>query len=273
MEETVKGEMTFLEHLEELRWHIIRSVLAITAFAILAFVYKKVLFDIILMGPSNADFWTNRMLCKLGHWVNAAGLCINTNPLVLQNTLVTGQFVAHIKISLIAGLVLGFPYMFYEFWRFIKPALYQNEKQHATGAVFYITFLFLVGVLFGYFFITPLSINFLYNYHVSDIVKNIPTLASYISLITSISLASGILFELPVLVYFLSKVGLVTPSFLRHYRKHAIVVILLVAGIITPSPDMFSQVLVALPILLLYEVSILLSRRVEKEREAESLAG
>jgi sec-independent protein translocase protein TatC len=273
MEETVKGEMTFLEHLEELRWHIIRSVLAITVFSILAFVCKRILFDIILMGPSKADFWTNRMLCKLGGWVNAQALCINTNPLVLQNTLVTGQFVAHIKISLIAGLVLGFPYMFYEFWRFIKPALYQNEKQHATGAVFYITFLFLLGVLFGYYCITPLSINFLYNYYVSDIVKNIPTLASYISLITSISLASGILFELPVLIYFLSKVGLITPSFLRNYRKHAIVVILLVAGIITPSPDMFSQLLVSLPIILLYEIGILLSRRVEKTREAESLAG
>jgi sec-independent protein translocase protein TatC len=273
MENKIKAEMTFLEHLEELRWHIIRSVLAITVFSVLAFIYKRVLFDVILMGPSQTDFWTNRVLCKLGHWVNAEALCINTNPLVLQNTLVAGQFTAHIKISIIAGLVLGFPYMFYEFWRFIRPALYQNERRHATGAVFYITFLFLLGVIFGYFLITPLSVNFLYNYQVSDIVKNIPTLASYISLITSIALASGILFELPVLVYFLSVVGLITPSFLSRYRKHAIVVILLLAGIITPSPDVFSQVMVSLPILLLYEVSILLSRRVEKGKGALTPAG
>jgi sec-independent protein translocase protein TatC len=168
---------------------------------------------------------------------------------------------------------LGFPYMFFEFWRFIKPALYQNERKHASGAVFYIAFLFFLGVAFGYFLITPFSINFLYNYQVSSLVKNIPTLASYNSLITSIVLASGILFELPVLVYFLSKVGLVTPAFLKRYRKHAVVVILLVAGIITPTPDMFTQLLVGIPMLLLYEIGIFLSRRVEKAREAEALAG
>jgi sec-independent protein translocase protein TatC len=213
------------------------------------------------------------MLCNLGHRLNLGGLCINLKPLVLQNTAVAGQFIAHIKISLIAGLVLGFPYMFYEFWRFIRPALYQNEKRHASGAVFYIALLFFLGVLFVYFLITPFSINFLYNYQVSNIVKNIPTLASYISLITSIVLASGILFELPVLVYFLSKVGLITPAFLKRYRKHAIIAILLLAGIITPTPDMFTQLMVALPMLLLYEIGIFLSRRVEKDREAEALAG
>lgn len=273
MEEKAQGEMTFLEHLEELRWHIIRSALAIVVFSILAFIFKRVIFDTILLGPSQPDFWTNRMLCQMGNRLNLEGLCINLNPLVLQNTAVAGQFIAHIKISLIAGLVLGFPYLFYEFWRFIKPALYQNERKHATGAVFYITFLFFLGVLFGYFLITPFSVNFLYNYHVSNIVKNIPTLASYNSLITSIVLASGILFELPVMIYFLSKVGLITPAFLRRYRKHAVVVILLLAGIITPTPDMFTQLMVGVPMLLLYEIGIFLSRRVEKAREAELLAG
>ncbi len=273
MEEKVKGEMTFLEHLEELRWHIIRSVIAIVAFSITAFIFKRIVFDVILLGPSKPDFWTNHMLCQFGQRMNITGLCINTNPLVLQNTAVAGQFVAHIKISLIAGLLVGFPYMFYEFWRFIKPALYQNEQRHATGAVFYITMLFFMGIMFGYFLITPFSINFLYNYKVSEIVKNIPTLASYTILISSIVLASGLLFELPVLIYFLSKVGLVTPAFLKRYRKHAIVVILLVAGIITPTPDMFTQLIVAIPMLFLYEIGILLSRRVEKQREAKAFAG
>lgn len=267
-----KGEMTFLQHLEELRWHIIRAVLAVVVFAILAFIYKSILFDKILMAPSSEKFWTNRMLCELGQMVNAPSLCINKTPLVLQNNLVSGMFLAHIKISMIAGVVLAFPFIFYEFWRFIRPALYQNEKRHTTGAIFYISFLFLLGVVFGYFLITPLSINFLYNYKISDVVKNIPTLGSYISLITSIVLASGILFELPVLVYFLSKIGLITSDFLKRYRKHAVIVILLVAGIITP-PDIFSQIMVSLPLFLLYEVSIALSRRVEKTREAESLVG
>jgi sec-independent protein translocase protein TatC len=273
MEEKAKGEMTFLEHLEELRWHIIRSVIAIVSFSITAFIFKRIVFDVILLGPSKPDFWTNRMLCHFGQRMDITGLCINTNPLVLQNTAVAGQFIAHIKISLIAGLLVGFPYMFYEFWRFIKPALYQNEQRHASGAVFYIALLFFMGVMFGYFLITPFSINFLYNYHVSEIVKNIPTLASYNTLISSIVLASGLLFELPVLIYFLSKVGLITPSFLKRYRKHAIVVILLVAGIITPTPDMFTQLMVAIPMLFLYEIGIILSRRVEKQREAQAMAG
>jgi len=265
-----KGEMTFLEHLEELRWHIIRSVLAITVFAIAAFLFKEILFDEVLMAPSKSDFWTNRILCRLGERLSIPKLCINSNPLVLQNTQISGQFSAHIKISIIAGLVMAFPFVFYEFWRFVRPALHQNERKHANGALFYITFLFLLGVLFGYFLIIPLSINFLYNYKVSEIVQSIPTLGSYVSLITSIALASGVLFELPVLVYFLSRIGLVSPSFLKKYRKHAIIVILLVAGIITP-PDIFSQIMVSLPLLLLYEISIMLSRRVEKARENESL--
>lgn len=263
--------MTFLEHLEELRWHIIRSVIAIVSFSILAFIFKNILFDVVLLGPSKNDFWTNRMLAALGEKLDMNFL-INQKPLVLQNTAVAGQFVSHIKISLITGLTLGFPYMFYEFWRFIKPALYPNERKHATGAVFYITVLFLMGITFGYFMITPFSISFLYNYQVSEIVKNIPTLASYVSLVTSIVMVSGILFELPVLIYFLSRIGIVTPSFLKKYRRHAFIVILLVAGIITPTPDMFTQLMVSLPMILLYEIGIALSKSVEKKRE-QALAG
>jgi len=264
--------MTFLEHLEELRWHIIRSVIAIVTFSIVAFIFKDFIFDTVLMGPSKIDFWTNRMLGLLGERLDS-NLLINEKALQLQNTAVAGQFIAHIKISLITGLVFGFPYMFYEFWLFIRPALYSNERRHATGAVFYITFLFILGITFGYYLITPFSINFLYNYQVSEIVKNIPTLASYISLVTSIVLVSGILFELPVLIYFLSQIGLVSPSFLKRYRKHALIVILLLAGIITPTPDMFTQLMVSLPMIVLYEVGILLSRRVEKKREKAALAG
>lgn len=263
-----EGEMTFLEHLEELRWHLIRSVLAITAFGIVAFLYKRILFDVILMGPSTPEFWTNRMLCELGQLVNIQKLCINSVTLRLQNVVVTGQFLAHVKISIISGLVLAFPYISWEFWRFIRPALYEKEASSAKGSVFYITILFILGVLFGYYLISPLSINFLYNYKVSDIVENIPTLNSYVGLVAAIVLASGVLFELPMLVYFLSKIGLITPQFLKSYRRHALVVILLLSGIITP-PDIFSQIMVCIPLLALYEISIAISRRVNKKREME----
>lgn len=266
MAEKQEGEMTFLEHLEELRWHLIRSVLAILAFGVIAFVYKRIVFDVILMGPSQPDFWTNRMLCELGHLVNTEKLCINSGELRLQNVLVTGQFLAHFKISIIAGLVLAFPFISWEFWRFIKPALYEKEASSAKGSVFFIAILFILGVMFGYYLISPLSINFLYNYKVSDIVANIPTLNSYVGLVAAIVLASGLLFELPMLVYFLSKIGLITPKFLKSYRRHALVVILLLSGIITP-PDIFSQIMVAIPLLVLYEISIVISRRVNRQRD------
>lgn len=270
MEDTQQGEMTFLEHLEELRWHLIRSVLAITVFAILAFVFKRIVFEVILLAPSTPEFWTNRMLCDLGQLVNIQKLCINAEPMNLQNVQVTGQFIAHIKVSIIGGLVVAFPYIAYEFWRFIKPALYQKERQSARGSVFYITLLFALGVLFGYYLISPLSINFLYNYRVSEMVENIPTLSSYVGLVAAIVLASGVLFELPVLVYFLSRIGMLTPEFLKKYRRHALVVILLVSGIITP-PDIFSQIMVCFPLLILYEISISISRRVQKQRDAEMM--
>lgn len=267
-EKTTGGEMTFLEHLEELRWHIIRSVLAITVFAILAFVFKRILFDVILLGPSQSDFFTNRLLCQLGQLVDIQKLCINSETLTLQNVNVSGQFVAHMKIALISGLVLGFPYLVYEFWRFVSPALYAKERKYAKGSIFYITFLFVLGVMFGYYIISPLSVNFLVSYQVSETVANIPTLSSYVGLIAAIVLASGLLFELPMLVYFLSKIGLVTPEFLKSYRKHSIVVILLLAGIITP-PDIFSQIMVSVPLLVLYEISIGISRRVNRKRNTD----
>jgi sec-independent protein translocase protein TatC len=261
-----KSEMTFLDHLEELRWHIVRSAIAIVLLAILAFIYKRIVFDDILLGPSKSDFFTSRLLCWLGKnsFVHTDSLCINSTPLKLQNIQMSGQFTAHIKISLIAGLIVAFPYIFYEIWRFIRPALHSKELKTARGAVFFISILFFIGVLFGYFVICPMSVNFLYNYQVSDIAVNNIQLMSYISIIASICLASGIMFELPVIVLFLTKIGLLTPAFLKKYRRHAIVVILIVAAIITP-PDVFSQILVTLPLLALYEFSIGLSKRITKK--------
>jgi sec-independent protein translocase protein TatC len=265
-------EMSFLEHLEELRWHIIRSCLAIVICAVLAFIFSRIIFDQVLLAPKNPDFFTNRILCKLGTLLHSQNLCINTKPFQLININMSGQFSTDMMVSLIAGLILASPFVFWEFWNFIAPALHNNERKHAKGAVFYISSLFMSGILFGYYMIVPFSIHFLGSYHVSEQVSNQINLTSYFSTVASITLATGIIFELPILAYFLSKIGLVTPGFLRKYRKHAIIIILIVAAIITP-PDVFSQTLVSIPLILLYEASIFISAFVKKKKEQESVAG
>ena len=261
------GEMTFLQHLEELRWHIIRALVAVVAGAIVAFVFKNIIFDHIILAPNNPDFITNRLLCRLADLVHVPVLCINQDPVELISIKMSGQFTTHINISLVAGLILAFPYVFWEFWSFFRPALYEKERKYARGAVTMASLLFLTGVLFGYFIITPLSINFLGTYRVSDVVTNQINVTSYIGSVTSVALSAGVTFELPIVVFFLSRIGVVTPEFMRKYRRHAIVVVLVVAAVITP-PDVFSLILVTIPLLLLYEVSIFIAARVIKQREA-----
>ena len=260
-----ENEMSFLEHLEVLRWHIIRALMAILAVAILAFIFKDIVFDRIILAPKTPEFITNRLLCEFGHLINVPRLCINSRPLDIISIKMAGQFSMHIMVSLIAGLVVAFPYVFFEFWRFIVPALYSKEKQHARGAVFYSSALFLIGVAFGYFMIVPLSVQFLGSYRVSDQVSNQINLISYVSTISSVVLASGIVFELPILMYFLTKAGLVTPKFLKKYRRHSLIVILALAAII-PPPDIFSMVLVSLPLIGLYEAGIGISKRIVRKR-------
>lgn len=259
-----KTEMTFLEHLEELRWHLVRSAFVVVILAAAAFIFKDIIFDKIILSPKNPNFITNRLLCEFGEWMNIPALCINSTPFQLININLTGQFTTHINISIVAGLILAFPYIFWEIWRFIKPALYDKELRNTRGAVFISSSLFTIGILFGYFIIVPLSTDFLGSYKVSEDVLNQINLKSYISTITSISLAAGIAFELPVLIYLLSKAGIVSSSFLKRYRKHSIIVILVVAAIITP-PDVFSQILVALPLYALYEVGIVIAKNIERK--------
>lgn len=265
---TPQGEMSFLEHLEELRWHIVRSAVAIMVFAVAAFILKEFIFDIVILKPRLPEFWTNRMFAKLGDLVGTDALKINQVPLKMQSINIAGQFSTHILVSIIAGFILASPVVFYEFWRFIKPALYENEKKHAGGAVFFTSILFMLGVLFGYYLIVPLSIHFLGTYQVSSDVENMINLKSYIGSVTSISLASGVVFLLPIFSFFLSKVGLLTPQFMKTYRKHAYVLMLLLSAIITP-PDIFSQLLVCFPLVFLYEIGIVISRVVNKKREKE----
>lgn len=253
--------MSFLDHLEELRWHLIRSLISIVVFAVLAFISKKIIFHGIILAPSRADFWTYRMLCKLGMLVNSDALCLDELPFIIQSRQMTGQFTMHIVSSLVIGLILAFPYTFWEMWRFISPGLYEKEKNVSRGAVFYVTFLFLLGISFGYFIVTPISVNFLSHYQLDPSIQNEFDIISYVSTVTMLVLASGLMFQLPIIVYFLTKAGLVNPRILRVYRKHAIIVILVISAIITP-PDIMSQVIIAIPIIILYEISIMISRNV-----------
>ena len=259
------GEMSFLEHLEELRWHLVRSALAVLVFAILAFIFHRFIFDFILLAPKNPDFLTNRLLCNLAEKLNAPDLCINSNPMQIQNIKVAGQFAASIMVSLYAGLIVAFPFVVWEMWRFIAPALYENERKHARGSVASISIMFFIGALFGYFVILPLMIHFLGGWSASDEIVTQVDLASYFS-ITYIPFATGIIFELPVLMIFLTKVGIITPEFMVKYRRHAIIVLMIVAAVITP-PDPLSMVLVVLPLILLYEMSILITRRTAKKQQ------
>jgi sec-independent protein translocase protein TatC len=261
-------EMSFLEHLEELRWHIIRSILAVVFFMIIAFVFKNILFNVIILGPKSPDFITNRLLCQLGEYLNSPALCINTKPLNLISIKMSGQITTHITAAMFAGIILAFPFILWEFWKFFRPALKANEARYAKGAVMAASLLFFVGVLFGYFMLAPLSIHFLSSYEIDPSVVNQINVRSYIGTLTSICLATGLIFELPIVTFFLTKIGIVTPTFMRKYRKHAIVVIFIIAAIITP-PDVFSQTLVAIPLLILYEVSILISARVMKQKEKD----
>jgi Twin arginine targeting (Tat) protein translocase TatC len=266
MAKGTKGEMSFLEHLEELRWHIIRSVLAILFFAILAYVFSRYIFDYVLIAPQYSDFPTNKFLCYMADVFHSPSLCINTKPMKLVNTLFFGQFSTDMGVSAIAGFILASPFVIWEFWKFIAPALLENERKHARGAVFGISGLFLLGVLFGYFVIVPFTIHFLGTYSISNKVENLISINSYFSTVATSSLASGLIFELPILTYFLSKVGFITPQFMRKYRRHAIIIILIVAAVIS-SPDVISQIMVAIPLLFLYEISIWVSVGVYKKKE------
>ena len=264
-------EMTFWEHLEELRSTLWRIIIAVLLTSIAAFAFKEVLFDDIILAPKSKTFITYRVFCHLGEWLSMPSLCIDPSHFQLININLAGQFTTHMNISLIAGLIIAIPYVLWELWRFIKPGLNDQEIQSSRGAVTIISFLFLTGVLFSYFIVAPLMINFLGGYVVSDVVANQIALTSYVSSITTMTLLMGLLFELPVLILFLTKIGIISPRHLRKYRKHTIIGILIVAGVITPSPDVFSQLIVAFPLYGLFEFSLALSSRIYRKKQ--ELAG
>ena len=255
-------EMSFLEHLEDLRWHLLRSITAILIAALAAFLAKDFVFDVLLFGPKKTDFLTSRLLCQASNILGFDdGLCISELPFRIQSRTMAGQFSAHIWTSITLGFVVSFPYVIYQFWKFISPGLYFHERKTASGFISISSLLFFIGVLFGYYVVTPLSIRFLGTYTVSAEIFNDFDLSSYTALVRASVLASGIIFELPILVYFLTKIGLITPEFMRKYRKIALVLVMFLSAVITP-PDVASQIIVAIPVLVLYELSIFISKRV-----------
>jgi sec-independent protein translocase protein TatC len=261
--------MSFVDHLEELRWHIMRSVVAVLIGAIVVFVYIDEVMDIIIFGPIEKGFVTYGWLCNLGNQLGMGdSLCLPPPDVQMQTTTFGGQFISSITIAFVCGVILAFPYIFWEVWRFIKPALKPHELKNTRGAIFWVTFFFMLGVAFGYFLLAPFTFSFLANYKVGthNIIETKPILNDYIDNLVDITVGAGLAFELPVISYVLTRIGLITPKFLREYRKYAYVALLVIAAVITPSPDWMSQMIVVLPLILLYELSIIVSGRVQKDR-------
>lgn len=263
-------EMTFVDHLEELRWHIVRSLLAIVVLGIIIFIKIDWVFENVITGPLNDNFISYTAMCHLGQWLHLGNtLCMPSINIKLQTTEFSSQFMSSITIAFVGGFIAAFPYVFWEMWRFIRPALKPSELKSTRGSIFYVSLFFFLGAAFGYFLLGPFTFNFLANYTLgtSHLLETRPTLNDYLENLVDIIIGCGLAFELPVLTYVLTKIGLVTPDFLTSYRKYAIVVILVVAAVITPSPDWTSQMLVFIPLFLLYQLSIVVSKRAFKEMQ------
>ena len=260
-----KKEMGFLDHLEELRRRLFWSVIAVVIGICIMVYFDDWLINEIIMGPKNIDFVTYRKFCDFSHWMGLGDqLCFSAMDFTLQSTTMGGNFSAYMLVVIVAGIVVAFPFIFYQIWGFIKPGLHVKERNSVNGIIFFVSLLFFLGCLFGYYILTPLSINFLGNFQFGDVEVN-ATILSYLKLVTSLVLGTGLIFQLPVVVYFLGKIGLISSEFLRKYRRHAFVVNLILAAIVTP-PDVTSQILVSMPILLLYELSIIILSRLEKSK-------
>lgn len=268
---SLEGEMSFFDHLEVLRWHLIRSAVAIIVFAGLAFYFFDTIWNSIIMGPKHADFFTYRMMCKLGELMNSKDMCITEIPGKIINTEMAGQFTLQINSSLLIGILLGFPYLLFEIWKFVKPALLDKERKAASGFVFYASLLFFLGVLFGYYVVAPLSIHFLTNYQVSADIQNTFTIDSYLSSVATLTIVSGAVFQLPILVFILANIGILTPTFMREKRRYSIIIILIVAMLVTPTPDLLTMLVVSMPLFALYEVSIVVAGRVEKNKKRKEI--
>jgi sec-independent protein translocase protein TatC len=262
-------EMSFVEHLDVLRSHLFRSALAVAAGAIVMAIYNKFIVQRVLMGPTNGDFATYVYLCKISTRLGLGGaLCMSEIHVKMQNTQVAGQFNIYFNVILIGGFILAFPYVFWQFWKFTKPALTAKELRNTRGVIFWVSLLFFLGILFGYFIIAPYTINFFSNFVLDPKISNDWMVSDYFSTIVPLILGSGLAFQLPLVMYFLAKIGVVSASYLRRVRKYAILIMVIVASIITP-PDMLSTVVCTIPLMALYEISILLCVKEEKRQKLE----
>ncbi len=270
-----KAEMSFVDHLEELRWHIVRSLIAVLVFAVVIWLNVQWIYDNIIAGPINPNFISYTAFCQFSHWIHAGdALCLPPVEVNMQTTTFGGQFLGSFTIAFTGGVMLAFPYIFWEFWRFVKPALKPNEVKNTRFIIFWVSFFFFLGGAFGYLVLAPFTFNFLTSFSISSInlLVTKPTLTDYLDNLTNIILGCGIAFEMPVISYALTKIGLITPGFLKSSRKYAIVIILVVAAVITPSPDWISQTIVFVPMYLLYEFGVFVSARAHKQelkKEAE----
>lgn len=262
--------MSFVDHLEILRGHLLRSVLAIIGGAIIIGIFNDFVIKKVLLGPTRTDFPTYGIICRIGKSLNLGeALCMKGLGIKMQSTSVAGQFSTWFSVVLIGGIIVAFPYIFWEFWRFVRPALTKKELRNTRGVIFWVSFLFFTGVAFGYFVIAPYTLNFFGNFQLDEKIENIWTIASYFDTLIPLILGAGLAFQLPLLMIFLAKIGIVSATYLRKVRKYSVIIIMIVAAVITPGPDVVSQMTVAIPLLLLYEISILLTKRIEKEKAKE----
>ena len=264
------SEMSFIDHLEELRWHLIRAVVAVLVGAIVVFIYSDFVVDSVLFAPTRTDFVSAKWLCSLGRAIGIGDvLCFNKVDAKFLETTMTGQFIASFTLAFIGGFILAFPYIFWEFWRFVRPALSDKERRQTRGVIFWVSLLFFMGVAFGYFILTPFMVNFYFNYKLSPQIQIMPTFSDYLENLIYTTVGIGVLFQMPLLVMVLARIGIVTAKFLRKYRRHAFILILIAAAIITPSTDPFSLTIVTIPLYVLYEASIAVASRINRKQEKD----
>lgn len=268
---SLEAEMSFFDHIDVLRKHLLRAAVVVLVFTLGAFYYTDFIFNQIIMGPKNPSFWTYRMMCKLVAKFPSIGpeFCITKIDAKIINTEMAGQFTLQLNSCVMVGIILGIPYLLFELWLFVKPALHEGERKSASGFVIFASTLFFLGILFGYFIICPLSINFLTNFTVSPDIQNTFTIDSYLSSVMTLTLGAGVIFQLPVIIYILSKVGIMTPAFMRASRRYSTVLILIIAAVVTPTADPYTMMIVAMPLFLLYELSIYISANIEKKKNKE----
>jgi len=264
------AEMSFIDHLEELRWHLIRSVIAIVLAAIVFFIYVREIVNGVLLAPAYDNFASYKWFCKASHFLGLGdAICMSGVKVSFLSTEMTGQFISSFTVAFVGGFVVAFPYVFWEFWRFVRPALSEKEKRNTRGVIFWVSALFFAGVAFGYYILTPFMINFYFSYTLSPLIEIKPTFSDYLENLIYTTVGIGVLFQMPLLVMVLAKIGIVTARFLRKYRRHAFVLILIAAAIITPSTDPFSLTIVTIPLYLLYEASIAVAGRINKRQNKE----